>query len=82
MLIDIRRGLGPLDLELLAREDRRRFGLHIVLTKADALSRSDQQEALRAALKLRPNASLQLFSAHTGLGVEELRAWVVGQLGA
>lgn len=81
VLVDIRRGLGPLDLALLAREDRRRFGLRLVLTKADTLPRSAQQSMLRATLEQRPGASAQLFSAHTRLGLEELRDWVGHQLG-
>lgn len=80
VLVDSRRGLGPLDLELLRREDRRRLGLLLLLTKADALSRSAQQDLLRATQKARPGTSAQLFSAHTGFGLEALREWVTQQL--
>ena len=80
LLVDIRRGLGPMDLGLLALVDTRRLALRIVLTKADTLSRALQQDALRKTLQQRPAASVQLFASRTHIGVDELVRWVVSAL--
>lgn len=82
LLVDIRRGLGPMDEDLLALVDERRLALHIVLTKADTVSRGPQQDALRAITRARPGASVQLFASRTRVGIEELKEWVLKELSA
>jgi GTP-binding protein len=82
LIVDARRGMGELDLDLIdwAAPSMRR--VHVLLTKADKLNRSEAAEALRTAqavldaqmsaqqLEGRP-LSAQLFSAPEGRGVPE-----------
>jgi GTP-binding protein len=81
LVVDIRRGVGELDLAMLDWAARPPQGTHVLLTKADKLSRSQQLLALRAAEKaLAGRAGVQLFSAHRGIGLDEarniLRGWM------
>ena len=50
---------------------------HVLLTKADKLKRGPAQSALlqtrKALQNLHPEASIQLFSAHTRAGSDELQ---------
>jgi GTP-binding protein len=76
--MDIRRGITRLDEQLLRwLESHRELPVAILLTKADKLSRSDgmaQQRALGAALG--PGVRLARFSAVSGDGVEDAKAWI------
>ena len=61
VIVDARRGIGAGDETL-----------HVLLSKADKLSRSDAARALRAArAALRGRATVQLFSALAKAGVDE-----------
>jgi GTP-binding protein len=80
VLIDARRGVTPGDEGLLswAGTERR---LHVLLSKADKLTRSEATNALRdATAQLASRATVQLFSALKGTGVREaqdtLTAWL------
>jgi GTP-binding protein len=80
VIVDARRGITPGDLRLLdwASPEQR---VHVLLTKADKLNRSDGRWAVRtAAAQLAGRASVQLFSALEGEGVEEaqqrLESWL------
>lgn len=82
--MDIRRGLTPLDDQLLRwLESRRQLAIGILLTKADKLSRgaglARQHELAR---QLGPDVRLTRFSALSREGVEEARAWLDGWLAA
>ena len=77
LLMDIRHPLTPLDRQLLDWRAARGLPVHILLTKADKLSRGaglavrqQVEKTLRADY---PQTSIQLFSALTRLGMEE--AW-------
>lgn len=80
VIVDARRGLTAGDerlLEWAAPEQR----VHVLLSKADKLGRSEAVRALReAGRRLGPRASVQLFSALAGTGVAEaqetLAAWL------
>jgi len=76
LLMDIRHPLTTMDRQLLEMCAHRRLPVHILLTKADKLSRGAAQTALRhlqATLRAEyPLASAQLFSALSGLGVAEV----------
>jgi GTP-binding protein len=79
--MDIRRGLTPLDEVLLRWLEPRDLPVAVLLTKADKLSRAAgmaQERALRKSLG--PAVNLARFSALTGDGVAEARAWVEGWL--
>ena len=78
LLMDIRHPLTALDRQLLDCCAARGLPAHILLTKADKLSRG---KALTALQQLRrtlradfPPVSVQLFSALTGHGVDEAHA--------
>jgi GTP-binding protein len=76
--MDIRRGMTPLDEQLLRwLEAHRELPVAILLTKADKLSRAEglaQQRALAAALG--PDINLARFSAVSGDGVKDAKAWI------
>jgi len=84
MMMDIRHPLTDLDRRMLDCCTARQLTAHILLTKADKLSRGAASTALQQLQKaLRsdyPQASAQLFSAPTGQGVAEahqrLDAWL------
>jgi GTP-binding protein len=84
IVMDARRPLLPADEHLITFIDRPDCALHLLLTKADQLNRSEQRTALdgarRRAAGLGPRASAQLFSALRRQGVEELEqtlaAWL------
>lgn len=75
LLVDARRGLLPMDEQLLAWAQGGSRALHVLLSKADQLSRAAARECLHSTRqRLGAGASVQLFSAHAGTGVEEARA--------
>lgn len=86
LVVDIRRGLTRLDWDLLALVADRSTALHVLLTKADKLSRGAQQQALDQARQALEDAgieaTLQCFSALRGTGVDDLRGlideWLTG----
>jgi GTP-binding protein len=84
LLMDCRHPLKPYDLAFLEWNERAALPVHVLLTKADKLGYGAQQKCLlevRQALKtLAPSTTVQLFSAHTGLGVEEAQAQVTALL--
>ena len=80
VIVDVRRGVGEGDEALLAwaLPGKR---VHVLLSKADKLSRNEGRQALAAATRaLAGRASVQLFAAHARAGLEEaeavLRAWL------
>ncbi|TAM10625.1 MAG: YihA family ribosome biogenesis GTP-binding protein [Nevskiaceae bacterium] len=84
VLMDVRRPLQPLDVQMLEWAHAHVRPVHILLTKADKLSRSAALRALentRNSLAARPGeASAQLFSSLSGQGLEQARdqidAWL------
>lgn len=77
LVVDIRRGLADLDRQLLQLVLGRDMQVHLLLTKADKLGRSQSGRALdgvRGELEeAGVEATLQPFSATHGQGVEDLR---------
>ncbi|HEU0196911.1 MAG TPA: ribosome biogenesis GTP-binding protein YihA/YsxC [Nevskiaceae bacterium] len=84
LLMDIRHPLQPLDLQMLDWAAAHGRPVHILLTKADKLSRGNAGnvlQGLRGDLKTRadePLATAQLFSAPASLGTEDARAIIHG----
>ncbi|HEV2270019.1 MAG TPA: ribosome biogenesis GTP-binding protein YihA/YsxC [Steroidobacteraceae bacterium] len=83
VIVDARRGIGEGDEALLAWALPRQR-VHVLLAKADKLSRNEGRQALAAAeRKLGGRASVQLFSAHARAGLEEaqgvLREWLASK---
>ena len=78
LVMDVRRPLTDFDAQLLEGCRHVPLQVHVLLTKSDKLNRAAAMAALeetRKALERNSNvAGLQLFSATTRHGVEELRA--------
>ena len=78
LLMDIRHPFTEFDSMLVKWAVDSELPLHVLLTKADKLSRGAARTALLAARKhlqtLSPNMSVQLFSALSKEGAEDLRA--------
>ena len=83
VIVDTRRGIGEGDVALIEWALPRQ-GVHVLLSKADKLSRSEGRQALAAAMQaLGGRATVQLFSAHSRAGLEEaqqvLKAWLASK---
>jgi len=81
LVVDARRGIGPGDARLIEWADPRRRRIHVLLAKADKLTRNEGRGVLKAAEEaLAGQAGVQLFSANAGTGVSEaqrvLQAWL------
>jgi GTP-binding protein len=76
--MDIRRGMTPLDEQLLRwLEAHRELPVAVLLTKADKLSRSEGLAQLRSiGAALGPRVRLARFSAVNRDGVEDAKAWI------
>ena len=75
--MDIRRGVTPLDDQLLRWLEPRGLPVAVLLTKADKLSRGAAIAAERKlAAELGPATRVTRFSALTGDGVAEAQAWI------
>ena len=88
LLMDIRHPLQPFDTLLLDWAARSKMSVHVLLTKSDKLTYGAGKTALlhvQKALKAVPGlqATVQLFSAHNGQGLEELQrhldSWLLAQ---
>lgn len=83
LIMDVRHPLTPLDMRMLDWFTPRGLPVHILLTKADKLSRSAANKTLqevRSALKAYPQVSAQLFSSLAKQGIEEAEAVIAGWL--
>jgi GTP-binding protein len=81
LIVDSRRGVSDADHGLIAWTQGR--PIHVLLAKADKLSRSEAARAESAAHDaLAGRASVQLFSAHGRSGIEDARGvlerWLAG----
>ena len=77
LIMDARHPLTPLDRRMLDWFTPRGLPVHILLTKADKLSRGAANKTLqevRSALKGYPQVSAQLFSSLAKQGIEEAEA--------
>ncbi|MDH3886926.1 MAG: ribosome biogenesis GTP-binding protein YihA/YsxC [Gammaproteobacteria bacterium] len=77
LLMDVRHPLKQYDQQVLSWCYSAELQTHVLLTKADKLKRGPAQAALlqtrKALERLHPEASSQLFSAHTRAGNEQLQ---------
>src|SRR5262245_24911499 len=79
LLIDARRGIGPVDRDVLDLLDKSAVNYQVVLTKADKIRKMELAPTIDdalAVLKKRPAAHPRVMatSSEKGLGLEELRA--------
>lgn len=83
LIVDSRRGIGEGDVELIQWADPARHLVHVLLSKSDKLGREEARKALREAkAALGEAATVQLFSATKGDGVDEARRVLSGWLAA
>jgi GTP-binding protein len=84
MVMDARRPVTPLDAVLLRWLEPASRPVHVLLAKADKLSRAHGEQQLerarRALQEFALPCSVQLFSSLTGLGVAEARGQVARML--
>ena len=83
LLIDMRHGVKDVDQQIMQLLDRAAVPFQTVLTKADKISRADQDKTLaqvRAALAKHPAAypELVVTSSEKGIGIPTLRAIIAG----
>lgn len=72
LIVDIRRGIGDPDLQLIEWAQAAGWAVHVLLTKADKLNQRERAAALKEAGKtLGPGVTAQVFSASDGIGVQE-----------
>lgn len=72
LIVDSRRGLKEEDVALIEWADPSRRHVHVLLAKADKLNQAERAALLRETQgALGDAATVQVFSAHTGLGVKE-----------
>src|SRR5580692_10908980 len=81
LVVDCRRGLADGDLELINWADPVRRRIHVLLAKADKLTRAEGMKAQAAAVAvLGGHATVQLFSALRRIGIEDaqdrLQSWL------
>lgn len=85
LVMDVRHPLTPLDQMLLGWFSPTGKPVHVLLTKADKLSRAAAQKTLRRVraemAALAPNFSVQLFSSLKKSGLEEAEKVLGGWLG-
>lgn len=75
VVMDCRRPLRDFDLQMLSWAEYKQCPAHVLLTKADKLSRGKASAALHATRReLADNITVQLFSALKHTGVDEARA--------
>lgn len=73
LIMDARRPLTDFDAQLLEWGEAVGLRFHLLLTKADKLSRNDQINGLREVRAALPDHGSQLFSATHGIGIDEGR---------
>jgi GTP-binding protein len=83
LLVDARHGIKPVDSEMMAMLDGAAVGYRIVLTKVDKVKASEWEAVLSATTaEARKHAAafpeVLVTSAETGLGIDDLRAAVLG----
>jgi GTP-binding protein len=79
LIVDARRGLRDEDLALIQWADPARRGVHVLLSKADKLNQAERAALLRESRALLGDAAtVQVFSAHGGLGVREAQGALTG----
>ncbi|OSI06671.1 YihA family ribosome biogenesis GTP-binding protein, partial [Neisseria animaloris] len=84
LIMDCRHPLKPLDMQMLDFFEATGRPVHILLSKADKLSKNDQIKTLSSVKKAlkpfmeRQEVSVQLFSSLKKQGIEEVNETVAG----
>jgi GTP-binding protein len=75
LVVDARRGILPGDQQLMDWAQSIGQPFHVLFSKSDQLKRAETQKLMsESLLQLQGRGSAQLFSAHTGVGLQEARA--------
>ncbi len=85
LVMDVRHPFQPFDVQMLEWAIESDFPLHILLNKSDKLKQGARQKTLHQAQQhIAGNALLavQLFSAKSGLGLDEVRERILGWFNA
>jgi GTP-binding protein len=83
LIVDVRRGLGEQDWQMIQFARSCGRGVHILLTKADKLTRNEGASALAAARReLGTEATVQLLSVPHRTGVDDARRALREYLGS
>lgn len=80
LVMDVRHPFQPFDLQMLDWAVESDFPMHILLNKSDKLKQGARQTTLRKAqahISGKAMLGIQLFSARTGLGLDEVRERIV-----
>ena len=81
IVMDARRPLTDFDIQMIEWSQANGLDVHLLLTKADKLSRGESISTLRAVRDaVNEVATAQLFSAVAKTGVDEARGRVIGML--
>ena len=83
LIMDIRHPFKETDQQMLAWAAQDQLPIHILLTKADKVSRSEANKILFSAerfISQYPHASLQLFSSTHQIGLDPARKHILGWL--
>lgn len=84
LIMDVRHPLKEFDQMMLEWAEAYQFPLHILLTKADKLSKNEAAKSLatvKRAIKAYPMVSVQLFSTPKSIGCEEAQLKLAQWLG-
>lgn len=74
LIVDSRRGVTEGDIDLIEWSDPAVHAVHVLLSKADKLTRNEGSQVLRKAqAELKDRASVQLFSGPDKTGLDEAR---------
>ncbi len=80
LIMDCRHPLTEFDQQMLAWGGSSGLAFHLLMTKADKLSRGKQQAALLSVRHALPEHSVQLFSATSRQGVDEAQVKIAAWL--
>ena len=81
LVVDARRGIGEEDERLIAWAGPTERRVHVLLAKADKLTRNEARAALAAArAALDDSVTVQLLSSQTGAGVPEAQRALLDML--
>ena len=81
LIVDIRRGIAPQDVQLLEWASGAGWQVHILLAKSDKLNQRERAKALKdAEAQLDSAMSAQVFSAHDKTGVDQAQKRLIQML--
>jgi GTP-binding protein len=81
LIVDVRRGLTEADAEVIRWSDPRQRRVHVLLSKADKLTRAAAAQGLRdVRSRIGEGVGVQLFSAHAGTGVAQAQDTLIAWL--